>query len=61
MPVQKHQLKQHIRKFQKIITKEQKKKTVVKINPVIIINTITIVVADAKTAPADVETLHSAF
>jgi len=61
MPIQKHQLKRNIRKFQKVITKKQIKKTVVKINLARIINTITIVMVNAKTALADVETLHLAF
>jgi len=61
MPVQKLQLKLNIRKFLKLITRKQRKKTVVKINPVKIINTITVVMDNAKTVLADVAILHSAF
>ncbi|WP_144281009.1 hypothetical protein [Chryseobacterium echinoideorum] len=61
MPVQKLQLKLNIRKFLKVITRKQKKKTVVKLNLAKTIKTITVVMANAKTALADVVTPHSAF
>ncbi|GEM_PF-4704993 len=61
MPVQKLQLKLNIRKFLKLITRNQKKKIAAKPNLAKIITMKIIVMANAKTALVDVATHHSAF